>query len=80
MRSLAFDSRGQPPVLDIPIEFFPEPHRAWLKERERVDARGIAHLVEKPEEILVMVCGGLGNLHAMGLHNFGPTRAVTKGF
>ena len=63
-----------------PIEFFPEPHRAWLKERERVDARGIAHLVEKPEEILVMVCGGLGNLHAMGLHNFGPTRAVTKGF
>ena len=25
-----------------------------------------------------MVCGGLGNLHAMGLHNFGPTRAVTR--
>ena len=43
-----------------------------------MDAQGIAHLVERPEEILVMVCGGLGNLHAMGLHNFGPTRAVTR--
>jgi len=63
-----------------PIEFFPAPHRAWLQERGRVDARGVAHLVERPEQLLVMVCGGLGNLHAMGLHNFGPTRAVTKGF
>ena len=63
-----------------PIGFFPEAHRAWLEERGRVDANGIAHLVERPEEILVLVCGGLGNLHAMGLHNFGPTRAVTRAF
>ena len=62
-----------------PIEFFPAPHRTWLEERERVDPNGIAHLVERPEEILLMVCGGLGNLHAMALHNFGPTRAVTRG-
>jgi len=47
--------------------------------RGLVDAKGIAHLVESPDEILVIVCGGLGNLHAMGLHNFGPTRAVTRG-
>lgn len=61
-----------------PIDFFPAPHRTWLEERGRVDAQGIAHLVERPEEVLVMVCGGLGNLHAMALHNFGPTRAVTR--
>ena len=61
-----------------PIDFFPPPHRAWLRERGRVDAAGVAHLVERPEEILVLVCGGLGNLHAMGLHNFGPSRAVTR--
>ena len=61
-----------------PVEFFPEPHRAWLRERGRVDTAGLAHLVERPEEILILVCGGLGNLHAMGLHNFGPTRAVTR--
>ena len=63
-----------------PIDFFPAPHRAWLEERGRVDNDGIAHLVERPDELIVMVCGGLGNLHALGLHNFGPTRAVTKTF
>ena len=61
-----------------PIDFFPRPHRVWLEERGRVDADGVAHLVERPDEIIVMVAGGLGNLHAMGLHNFGPTRAVTR--
>jgi hypothetical protein len=63
-----------------PLSFFPEPHRRWLEERDRVDAQGVAHLVQDPQEILIMVCGGLGNLHALGLHNFGPTRAVTKAF
>lgn len=61
-----------------PIDFFPKPHRKWLEERGRVDADGVAHLVQQPEDVLVMVCGGLGNLHAMALHNFGPTRAVTR--
>jgi hypothetical protein len=61
-----------------PIDFFPIPHRRWLEDRGRVDSDGIAHLVERPDELIVMVCGGLGNLHAMGLHNFGPTRAVTR--
>jgi hypothetical protein len=30
--------------------------------------------------VLVMVCGGLGNLHAYALHSFGPTKAVTQPF
>jgi hypothetical protein len=38
------------------------------------------HLVASPGHILVMVCGGLGNLHALALHSFGPTRAVTRAF
>ena len=63
-----------------PLDFFSEPHRKWLVERGRVDANGVVHLVEQPEEILVMVCGGLGNLHAQGLHNFGLIWAVTRGF
>ena len=33
-----------------------------------------------PDHMLVMVCGGLGNLHALALHSFGPTRAVTRPF
>jgi hypothetical protein len=61
-----------------PIGFFPAPHRRWLEERDRIDPRGVVHLVERPEDVLIMVAGGLANLHAMGLHNFGPTRAVTR--
>jgi hypothetical protein len=51
-----------------------------MKADGRVDRSGIVHLVESPEHMLVMVNGGLGNLHAMALHSFGPTRAVTKAF
>lgn len=61
-----------------PAELFPDAHRHWLAERGRIDAHDVVHLVERPEEILVLVCGGLGNLHALGLHNFGPSRAVTR--
>ena len=39
---------------------------------------GLVHFVESPGEMLVMVNGGLGNLHALALHSFGPTRAVTR--
>ena len=37
-------------------------------------------LVESPDHLIVLVCGGLGNLHALAMHSFGPTRAVTKTF
>ena len=40
----------------------------------------MVHLVESPDHMIVMVCGGLGNLHALALHSFGPTRAVTRPF
>ena len=40
----------------------------------------IVHLVEIPEHMLVIVNGGLGNLHALALHSFGPTQAVTRSF
>mgnify|MGYP003704821907 CR=1 FL=1 len=44
----------------------------------RVDANGDVHLVESPDHMIVLVNGGLGNLHALALHSFGPTRAVTR--
>jgi hypothetical protein len=53
-----------------------------IRERayDRVDDDGIVHLVAGPEDMLVMVCGGLGNLHALALHSFGPTRGMTRAF
>lgn len=64
----------------LPLSFWPESHRRAIEEAGRVDDHGDVHLVEAPEHLLVLVNGGLGNLHAFALHSFGPTRAVTRGF
>lgn len=64
----------------LPVGWWPEPHRARAHENGRVDANGLVHLVESPEHLLVVVNGGLGNLHGFALHSFGPTRAVTRVF
>jgi hypothetical protein len=64
----------------VPVDRWPAAHRAVAEAKGRVDGDGIVHLVERPEDLLVTVCGGLGNLHALALHSFGPTRAVTRPF
>jgi hypothetical protein len=62
----------------LPVSWWPAAHQALLHKNGRVDDAGNVALVESPDHLLVMVCGGLGNLHAFGLHSFGPTRAVTR--
>ena len=62
------------------VDQFPETHRSWLAERDRITPDGTAYIVEQPSDVIVMCAGGLGNLHAGGLHNFGPTRAITRPF
>jgi hypothetical protein len=59
---------------------WPEMHQRYQTESGRVDEHGDVHLVESPEHMLVMVNGGLGNLHALALHSFGPSQAVTREF
>mgnify|MGYP003348108417 FL=1 len=62
----------------LPISRWPAAHRRRAEENGRVDANGDVHLVESPDHMIVLVNGGLGNLHALALHSFGPTRAVTR--
>lgn len=62
----------------LPIDWWPARHRAKLEADGRIGPDGTVALVESPDHLLVMVNGGLGNLHALALHSFGPTRAVTK--
>jgi hypothetical protein len=62
----------------LPASWWPQPHRAKAERDCRIDQDGLVHLVESPEHLLVTVNGGLGNLHALALHSFGPTRAVTR--
>jgi hypothetical protein len=64
----------------LPVSWWPPTHQASLEASGRVDGNGTVHLVESPDHLLVMVCGGLGNLHAFAMHSFGPTRAVTRAF
>ncbi|MEY2452520.1 MAG: hypothetical protein QOD92_2094 [Acidimicrobiaceae bacterium] len=64
----------------LPAAMWPAPHQQALHDNGRVDAHGVVHVVDTPAQLLVMVCGGLGNLHALALHSFGPTRAITRAF
>ena len=64
----------------LPVAWWPERHQRAAADNGRVDAAGVVYLVQHPSDLLVMVCGGLGNLHALALHSFGPTRAVTRPF
>ncbi len=64
----------------LPVDWWPEPHREVHEASGRVRAGGRVSLIGRPENMMVMVCGGLGNLHALALHTFGPTHSVTRPF
>lgn len=64
----------------LPLWWWPPLYHERLEGLDRVDEHGLVHLVDRPEDVILIVCGGLGNLHAMALHSFGPTKAVTRAF
>ena len=64
----------------VESEAWPEAHQAHHREHGRVDPDGRLRLVGSPERLVILVCGGLGNLHALALHSFGPTRSATRAF
>jgi hypothetical protein len=61
-----------------PIDLWPAANAKLLRERDRVDSRGRVHLVERPDQIVPIVCGGLGSLHAIGLPSFGESTMQSK--
>jgi hypothetical protein len=64
----------------LPVTGWPASHQTRAADNGRIDDAGLVHLVESPDHLLLLVCGGLGNLHALACHSFGPTRAVTRAF
>jgi hypothetical protein len=64
----------------LPLDWWPATHREILADSGRVDASGRVALVATAAQMLVIVCGGLANLHALAIHSFGPTKAVTRPF
>jgi hypothetical protein len=57
-----------------PIELWPGPNQEILRKKGRVDAGGRVHLVGRPDQIVPIVCGGLGSLHAIALPSFGESQ------
>jgi len=62
----------------LPIDWFPRRYRAGIEAVGRLQADGRVHLVQDPADVVTMVCGGLGSLHAMAMHSWGDTRTVTR--
>ena len=61
-----------------PIDLWPAANAKLLRERGRVDGHDRVHLVERPDQIVPIVCGGLGSLHAIGLPSFGESTMQSK--
>jgi len=62
----------------LPISWFPPRYRMGIEAVGRLRADGRVHLVQDPGDVVTMVCGGLGSLHAMAMHSWGDTRTVTR--
>lgn len=62
----------------LPIDWFRPEYRAPIEKLGRIKPDGRVHLVPRPEDVLVMVAGGEGGLHAAMLHSWGTCLTVTR--
>jgi len=61
----------------LPMTWWPDAYREPIEALGRLRADGRVHLVQSPDEVIVMVAGGLGGLHAAMLHSWGATLSTT---
>ncbi|HEX5096393.1 MAG TPA: hypothetical protein VFX21_10275 [Acidimicrobiia bacterium] len=61
-----------------PIDLWPPGNQEILRKKGRVDADGRVHLVARADQIVPIVCGGLGSLHAIGLPSFGESQMQSQ--
>jgi len=61
------------PMTDWPARYYDD-----FEEKGRIDSEGFVHLVNDPNQILILVAGGMGALHAHALHSWGSTKATTR--
>jgi hypothetical protein len=61
-----------------PIDAWPRSGQEILERKGRVDGRGRVWLNERPDQIVLVVCGGLGNLHAIGLPSWADSEMVSR--
>jgi hypothetical protein len=56
-----------------PLDLWPEANRDILVAKGRVGNRDRVFLTARPDQIVPVVCGGLGSLHAVALPSFGES-------
>jgi hypothetical protein len=56
-----------------PLDLWPAANRAIIRAKGRNTGERV-YLTERPEQIVPIVCGGLGSLHAIALPTFGETQ------
>ena len=57
-----------------PLELWPEPNQVIFRDKGRVGAADRVYLTARPDQIVPVVCGGLGSLHAVALPSFGESQ------
>ncbi|WP_235600772.1 MULTISPECIES: hypothetical protein [unclassified Sphingobium] len=62
----------------LPIDWFRPEYRDPIGNLDRIKPDGRVHLVPTPDDVLVMVAGGEGGLHAAMLHSWGTCLTVTR--
>jgi hypothetical protein len=56
-----------------PVDLWPASNRELLERNGRVDGAGRVHLCARPEQFVIVVCGGHGSLHAICLPSWGES-------
>jgi hypothetical protein len=62
----------------LPGDWLQGLHREQVESQGRIREDGRIYATPEPKDLVLFVCGGLGGLHALGLHSFGSSLAQTK--
>jgi hypothetical protein len=52
-------------------------HRGQIEDQGRIRSNGRVYMTPEPKDVIVLVCGGTGGLHAAGIHSFGTSLTQT---
>ncbi len=62
----------------VPATFLEHLHRGQLEAQGRIRSDGRIYMTPEPKDIILLVCGGTGGLHATAVHSFGSSLTQTR--